>query len=73
MEKVEISTEYINLSRFLKLVGIAQTGGQVKELLDDKQILVNGVAAFEKRKKLRPGDKISVFGNEFEIAGEILV
>lgn len=60
MEKIEIHTEYIQLDQLLKWAGLISTGGQIKGLLEDKQIYLNGVLCTEKRKKIRPGDVIDV-------------
>lgn len=62
MEEVVISTETIQLDQFLKWAGIVESGGQVKLLLEDGLIQLNGVVAVERRKKIRPGDIISIEG-----------
>lgn len=62
METVRIDTEYINLTQFLKVTGVIDTGGQVAYLLEDKLITVNGQHVSEKRKKLYPGDVIVMAG-----------
>ena len=60
MESVEISTPYIQLDQLLKLVGAVDTGGQVRWLIEEGVVFVNGVAATERRKKLYPGDKVEI-------------
>ena len=62
MEKVIISTPSIQLDQFLKWVGIIESGGQVRFLLEEKLISVNGEIATQKRKKLVPGDVVEFHG-----------
>ena len=60
MEKITISTADIQLDQFLKWAGIVESGGQVKYLLEAGILLVNGQVATQKRKKLVPGDVVSI-------------
>lgn len=62
MEEISIETETINLDQFLKWAGIIESGGQVKLLVEDKLIKINGVIAAERRKKLKPGDTVEIEG-----------
>lgn len=62
MEEVAITTETIQLDQFLKWAAIVESGGQVKFLLEDGLIKINGVQATERRKKIAPGDVISIEG-----------
>ena len=43
MEKISINTEKIQLDQFLKWAGILESGGQVRPMLDEGLIFVNGV------------------------------
>lgn len=60
MEKIEIHTEYIQLDQLLKWSGLLSTGGQIKALLENKMIYLNGSICMEKRKKVYPGDVVDV-------------
>lgn len=60
MEKVSIHTENIQLDQFLKLAGAVDTGGIVKALLLDGCIFVNGTRETARRKKLSPGDVVTL-------------
>lgn len=60
MERVAIHTEQIQLDQFLKLAGAVDTGGAVKPLLLEGRILVNGVRETARRKKLSPGDVVTL-------------
>ena len=42
MEKISIHTESIQLDQLLKWAGIIESGGQVRPMLEEKLILVNG-------------------------------
>ncbi|MEG0541060.1 MAG: RNA-binding S4 domain-containing protein [Angelakisella sp.] len=66
---IEITTEYIKLDSFLKLCGVAGTGGQAKELVAQGGILVNGEPCTQRGRKLRDGYIVSAEGQEFEVKG----
>lgn len=70
MKKILIQTEYIKLNQFLKWAGIADTGGEADLIVADKIVMVNGEIETRRGKKLRDGDIISVYGSEYEIAGD---
>ena len=69
-ETVKINTDFIQLQSFLKFKGIAETGGQAKEFIQDGIILVNGEVCTARGKKIRPGDIISAFAVDYEITNE---
>lgn len=62
METIEIHTETIQLDQFLKWAGVVESGGQVKLMLEDEMITLNGLLITERRKKLRNGDVIHIEG-----------
>lgn len=70
MKKVFIQTEYIKLNQFLKWAGIADTGGEADLIIAEEKVTVNGETEARRGKKLREGDIISVYGSEYEIAGD---
>lgn len=69
-ENVIISTEFIRLDSFLKFKGIAETGGQAKQFIQDGIIKVNGEACSARGKKIRSGDIISAFSIDYCIKNE---
>lgn len=69
-ETVKINTDFIQLQSFLKFKGIAETGGQAKEFIQDGIIRVNGEVCTARGKKIRPGDIISAFAMDYEITNE---
>ncbi len=71
MEKVAISTEFIKLQQILKLAGLVGQGSDVKVLLAEGVIFVNGVMATERGKKIRVGDVVEFKGvGSIEVIGE---
>jgi S4 domain protein YaaA len=67
-ETVPIHTPYITLGQFVKLVGVIDTGGQIKHYLTQNIIHVNGQHEQSRGKKLYPGDQISLDkANSYEI------
>ena len=69
-ETVKINTDFIQLQSFLKFKGIAETGGQAKEFIQDGIIRVNGEVCTARGNKIRPGDIISAFAVDYEITNE---
>ena len=70
MDRIEIHSEFIKLDAFLKLSGLAETGGEAKLMVADGEVLVNGEVCTQRGKKLRPGDTVSFGGETLEVAGE---
>lgn len=70
MDKIEIHSEFIKLDAFLKLSGLAETGGEAKLMVADGEVLVNGEVCTQRGKKLRPGDTVSFGGETLEVAVE---
>jgi len=60
---VPISDDMIRLGQFLKLVGIVDVGGDVKELLADGGVRVNGQPETRRGRQLVSGDVVQ-FGTE---------
>ena len=71
MEKheVKITTEFIKLEGLLKFSGVAETGGEAKNIIQAGDVSVNGEVCTMRGKKLRPGDRVSLDGQEFEVTG----
>jgi len=58
MKVVEVSCEPIELYKILKFEGMVDSGGEAKAVIDDGQVLVNGVVETKKSKKIVSGDVI---------------
>ena len=67
MREFQLTAEYIELIKLLKLLRIAETGGHAKSMVDEGEVTLNGVQEFRKRAKLRNGDKVEVFGEIIQI------
>ena len=67
MEKITIETEYIKLDSLLKFAAVVGTGGEAKYVISEGLVTVNGEVCTMRGKKLRPGDKVSFQGLDFEI------
>ncbi len=55
--------EFIELNKLLKLLGLAESGGEANNLITDGLVRVNGEKELRKRKKLFTGDEV-VFSNQ---------
>ena len=60
MEKVVITTPFIKLDAFLKFSGVAETGGQAKEMIQEGLVAVDGAVCTQRGKKLVPGSVVSL-------------
>ena len=67
MEKITIETEYIKLDSLLKFAAVVGTGGEAKYVISVGMVSVNGEVCTMRGKKLRPGDKVSFQGLDFEV------
>lgn len=61
----ELQSEYIELIKLLKILGIAESGGEAKQMVNDGMISFQNQTESRKRLKLRKGDQIRV--NEITI------
>lgn len=68
MKTIFITTELIKLQDLLKLANAVATGGEAKERIQDGDVTVNGEVCTMRGKKLRPGDTVTIDGQQFEIA-----
>ncbi|MDR2911359.1 MAG: RNA-binding S4 domain-containing protein [Bacteroidales bacterium] len=62
IHKFALKEDYIELSKILKLLRIAETGGHAKILIEQGKVMRNGIQEFRKRAKLVAGDKIEIMG-----------
>ena len=61
--EIKIKTPFIKLDQLLKFSGLVSTGGEAKDVILEGLVKVNGETAFQRGKKIYPGDEIS-FNNE---------
>ena len=70
-QKIAIDTDTIQLDQFLKWAGVTTTGGDIRILLENRQIKRNGETESAKRRKLVPGDVIEIEGvGSYEVVKE---
>jgi len=58
---------YIELNKLLKIVQLAQTGGHAKIMIQNGEVMVNGVIDIRVRKKLVKSDTIVVGDQHIKI------
>lgn len=68
MQEFHLTSEYIELIKLLKIVGVAETGGHAKILVDEGEVLLNGTPEFRKKAKLHAGDEVEVMGEKIKIS-----
>lgn len=59
--------EFIRLGQVLKAAGIAESGAEAKEMIQNEQVKVNGQKETRRGRKLYPGDTVSLSGEELAI------
>ncbi len=59
---VEIYTDSIALGALLKWAGITPTGGEAKQLIAARRVLVNGQVEIRRGRRLAGGDVVAVQG-----------
>ena len=64
---VNITTEYIKLDQLLKFAGAAAIGSEAKDLILAGRVSVNGEVCTMRGKKIRPGDVVTVDGEEIRV------
>jgi ribosome-associated protein len=57
----------IKLDQFLKLIGVAPTGGQAKSIVQGGGVLVNGVLETRRGRKIKSGDSVTVADRTFNV------
>ncbi len=57
----------IALEQFLKREGAVATGGEAKHLIQGGEVLVNGEVETLRKRKLHPGDRVELGGQELTV------
>lgn len=63
----KINGEYIELLALLKALGIAQTGGHAKMIVDSEEVTRNGNIELRRRAKCVKGDLISIGEHKIQL------
>ncbi|ABQ24558.1 RNA-binding S4 domain-containing protein [Geotalea uraniireducens] len=64
---MKIDTEYIKLDSFLKAVNAVCSGGEAKMIIGEGLVAVNGEVELRRGRKLRPGDRVTLGGENFPV------
>jgi ribosome-associated protein len=64
----ELKGEFIELCNLLKLVGIAQSGGQGKAMVADSLVRVDGEIELRKTAKIRSGQIVECFDTKIKVS-----
>jgi ribosome-associated protein len=59
--------EFIELNKLLKLTRMVASGGEANQVISNGDVIVNSNVELQKRKKLRPNDKITFNGTDIII------
>lgn len=65
-----ISTDYIKLDSFLKVVNVVGSGGEAKIIIAEGQVKVNGETETRRGRKLYPGNRVELGGHAFIVEKE---
>lgn len=63
----EANSDKLCLDQFLKLRGIAATGGQAKLMIQGGEVKVNGQLETRRRRKLTAGDIVELGGHAWKV------
>ena len=66
--EIFIEGEMIRLGQLLKLAGVADSGAEIKLLLADAEVRVNGVPESRRGRQLHPGDTVVLGEDELRVA-----
>lgn len=66
MDEVTV-TAPLTLGAFLKLAGVAATGGEAKALVQGGLVRVNGAVETRRAHKVAPGDVVAVGAEEYRV------
>lgn len=61
--------EYVELNQLLKLVGIADSGGQGKAIVASGDVSVDGAVELRKTAKIRAGQVVRIDDTEIRVQG----
>jgi ribosome-associated protein len=65
---VAIRGDMIRLGQLLKLAGVVDPGGELKSLLAETEVLVNGEPDNRRGRQLHDGDVVQIAGERLRVA-----
>jgi ribosome-associated protein len=66
-KEFRLETEYIELSKLLKITGLCSTGGMAKIVTTEGMVMVDHQREFRKRCKIRKGQVVEYDGHVVQI------
>ena len=67
MLEFELTEDYIELIKLLKVLQIAENGAMAKTLVENGEVVSNGEPESRKRAKIRKGEVIKVLGQTIKV------
>ncbi len=67
VQEIIITREPVELFKILKFENIASSGGEAKAMIENGNVMVNGLVETQKRKKIVSGDIIEISGINYKI------
>lgn len=67
----ELTREFIELDKLLKLLSLASSGGIAKMMVAEGLVQVNGEVELRKTRKLRAGDVVRVENEEIRVVAPV--
>lgn len=67
-----ISTKYIELNIFLRIIGVEGTGGQIKQIIRSGLVNVNGETETRNKRKLKANDIVEYLGKKYEVEEKLI-
>ena len=68
----DISTKYIELNTFLRIIGTEGTGGKLKLIIRSGSVRVNGETETMNRRKLHAGDVVEYLGKKYAVEERLI-
>jgi ribosome-associated protein len=66
-QRFKLESEYIELSKLLKVTGLCDSGGMAKVAIVGGQVKVDGSVELRKGRKIRKGQVVELAGNRIEV------
>jgi ribosome-associated protein len=70
LRDVAIRGDMIRLGQLLKLADVVDSGGELKALLAEAEVLVNDEPESRRGRQLHPGDVVTVAGDELRVIAQ---
>ena len=67
MIEFEITDEYIELNKLLKVTRVVESGAMAKAVIEDELVIRNGEIETRKRAKIRKGEVIELWDQQIKV------